>query len=224
MQLYSLPFSRAYWKDAAKSLRDTKMLALAALVVALRVALRSVNIPIGDNLIISVGFLPNALGALVYGPVVALLSGAVSDILGATLFPMGPFFPLFTVVEMLGALLFALFFYRTRITVPRVALARLSVNVLCNIILTPICLSLMYGKGVFVYVIPRIAKNLLLFPLESVLLCVLFQAMMPVLCRAGLASPEQAPPALEKRHIGLFIGLLIAAGAAVFLFYWKFAK
>ena len=36
--LYPHPFSKAYWRDAAAELKDTKMLVFAALMIALRVA------------------------------------------------------------------------------------------------------------------------------------------------------------------------------------------
>ena len=44
--LYANPFSKAYWKDAAAELKDTRMLVFAALMIALRVALKSLGIPI----------------------------------------------------------------------------------------------------------------------------------------------------------------------------------
>ena len=36
--IYKTPFSRAYWADAAAELKDTKMLVVTALMIALRVA------------------------------------------------------------------------------------------------------------------------------------------------------------------------------------------
>lgn len=178
---FRTPFSREYWRSALLEMRDVRMLALAALLVAMRVALKSVMIPIADNLFISVGFLPNALGAMLCGPYLALMSGAASDILGWLLFPKGAFFPLFTVVEMLGSLLFALFLYGAKPTILRVALSKLSVNVICNILLTPIFLSMMYGKAIQVYLVTRIAKNLLLLPVEAALLYLLLRAVQPAI-------------------------------------------
>ena len=89
--LFKHPFSRAYWRQAASELKNTRMLIFAALMVALRVALKSLTITIAPNLQISVGFFVNAFGAMVYGPVVALLGAAISDTLGCILFPTGPY-------------------------------------------------------------------------------------------------------------------------------------
>ena len=38
--LYPHPFSKAYWRDAAAELKDTRMLRITALLVALRNALK----------------------------------------------------------------------------------------------------------------------------------------------------------------------------------------
>ena len=38
--VYSHPFSKSYWVDAAAELKDTKMLVVTALMIALRVALK----------------------------------------------------------------------------------------------------------------------------------------------------------------------------------------
>ena len=56
------------------------MLAVAAILIAVRVALKSVAIPIAPpTLMINLGFFVNALGAMIFGPVVAILAAAISD-------------------------------------------------------------------------------------------------------------------------------------------------
>ena len=44
--LYSHPFSKAYWRDAAAELKDTHMLVFAALMIALRLVMKQLAIPI----------------------------------------------------------------------------------------------------------------------------------------------------------------------------------
>ena len=39
--VYKTPFSKGYWRDAVMELKDTKMLVFAALIIALRVALKT---------------------------------------------------------------------------------------------------------------------------------------------------------------------------------------
>ena len=83
--LYKTPFSKAYWRDAAAELRDTRMLVFAALMIALRVALKMVYIPLAPNLKINTAFIANALGAMVFGPVMATCAAIISDLLGVLL-------------------------------------------------------------------------------------------------------------------------------------------
>ena len=85
-KLYAHPFCKGYWADAFAEMKDTKMLVFAALIVALRVALKTIiRIPLGPSLDITPAFLANALGAMVYGPVVGALGAVVSDLLGVLL-------------------------------------------------------------------------------------------------------------------------------------------
>ena len=116
--LYKTPFSLGYWRCAVAELKDTRMLVFAALIIALRVALKLVYIPLAPNLRINVAFVANALGAMVYGPVVALISAAVSDVLGVMLAGDVYFFP-FILTELAGSLIFALFLYRAKVTPTR---------------------------------------------------------------------------------------------------------
>ena len=78
--LYAHPFSKAYWRDAAAELKDTHMLVFAALMIALRLVMKQLAIPITPFLKINTAFFINALGAMVFGPVMALAAGLL-DIL-----------------------------------------------------------------------------------------------------------------------------------------------
>lgn len=224
MLLYRTPFSRAYWRDATSQLKNTRMWVLAALITAIRIALKSVRIPIMENLFITVGFLPNALGSMIYGPVLGLLAGFVSDTIGALLFPAGAYFPPFALVEMMGSFLFALFLWRAPLRVPRVALSKLAVNVVCNLLMTPLFLAWMQGSAAQLTALPRIAKNVLMFPLEAALLALLLDAMLPVLRRMRLVPDVQARLTLTPRHFVMLGALLVLAAAFVFAYYWLFFR
>ena len=89
MNTYRTPFSLNYWRDACAELKSTRMLVLAALLVAVRVALKSLSIPVGRAFISPSAFFVNAVGSMVYGPVLGFLSGIVCDLLGCLLFPEG---------------------------------------------------------------------------------------------------------------------------------------
>lgn len=179
-------FSKEYWFCAVKELKNVRKIVLAALLIALRVALRSVSITLVPNILyINFGFLINALGAMIFGPVVAIAAACVSDTLGALLFPQGAYFFPYIFQEIAGSLIFALFLYRKNITVGRVAFSRFSVSLICNLILDPII------RSMWNYFHPdamqtlmteaRIVKNIALFPWESILLVIFLSAMMPIM-------------------------------------------
>ena len=157
--LYTTPFSRAYWIEAASELKNVKILVIAALMIALRVGMKWAYIPIAPNLNINIGGpLVNALGAMIFGPVVAGLAACVSDTLGCMLFPQGPYFFPCMFVEVAGSVIFGMFFYRTKITASRVILARFSMDLLVNIGLNSAVMCWYYqallGKSYVAMILP----------------------------------------------------------------------
>ena len=61
---------------------------------------------------------------MLYGPIMALLGGLISDTIGAVLFPSGPYFFPYALIEMSSGFIFALFLYRAKLTEFRIILAR----------------------------------------------------------------------------------------------------
>lgn len=223
--LYANPFSAEYWRTACLELKKPLILAFAAMMIVLRVALKAVEIPVGPYLNITTGFFVNALGAMVFGPVVALLAAAISDTLGCMLFPVGPYFFPFIFVEMASSLIFALFLYRAKLSTWRVLLSRFSVMVICNLILNP-ALLVLYNKlilgGEYAFLtLPRIIKNLCLFPAESFLLVLFLNVMLPITNRMKLTYGTSGKLQFTKRHVVALIVLAIVSAAAV-AFYWYY--
>ena len=187
---FKTPFCAQYWREAKKSLKSLRLLVLAALLVAGRVAITGFPIMVGENLKISFGFFLNALGSLIYGPYVGILTGFATDIRGVILHPMGPFFPGYTLTAMAGSFVYALFLYRARITVRRIVLCKLCVNLLVNVGLNCLWSAMLYSKGYLFYLGQSLAKNLLMLPVEIVILLTFLRIMLPVLSSAGLTPPQ----------------------------------
>ena len=222
-KLFSTPFSSDYWRCAVRELGSVHVLVIAALLTALRIAIKSAKIPVGPDLTITFGFVVNALGSLIYGPVMAAITSAVSDILGALLFPSGAFFFPFTLVEVLGGVLFALFYYRAEITTMRVVWGRFSVTAICNLILNPIALYyynvFLMGKSYAIFSLPRIIKNLALFPIQSLILVLFFNALLPVTNRMGLTKTGDEKLRIEKKEIIAIVLLTVVSALAVAGYY-----
>ena len=103
--LYPHPFSKAYWRDAAAEMKDTKMLVITALMVALRIALKPFAIYIGPQMAIQTATLATALGAMIFGPVVAIPAAMISDTIGFIIFPTGDYFLPFMLTEIAGTMI-----------------------------------------------------------------------------------------------------------------------
>ena len=222
--LYRTPFTPSYWRDAAAELKDTKMLVFAALMIAIRVALKLVAIPLAPNLKINTAFLANALGAMVFGPVVAAVSAVVSDFLGV-LITGEPYFLPMVLAEIAGSVLFALFLYRARVTPTRVILSRFAICLLVNIFLqTPLMMlyyKMMMGGAPYVLTVPKIIKNLYMFPIECVVLTVFLAFVQPITYRMKLTYNPEASLKFGKRQIVLLATLFVFGCGCVtgYLFY-----
>ena len=222
--LYKTPFSRSYWRDAAAELKDTKMLVFAALMIALRVALKLVAIPLAPNLKINTAILANALGAMVFGPVVATVAAIVSDFLGVMLTGEPYFLPM-VLLEIGGSVIFALFLYRARVTPTRVILSRFTICLVVNIFLqTPLMMlyyKVMMGGASYVLTVPQIIKNLFMFPIESVVLTIFLAFIQPITYRMKLTYNGEASLRFAKRQIALLVILFVFGCGCVtgYLFY-----
>lgn len=218
--------SPAYWREAAKQLTVPRMLVFAALITALRVAVKMFKIPIATGVSLSFDCYVNSLGSMVYGPVVALLVGAVSDTVGYLLFPSGAYFLPFILVEMTSSFLFALFLWRREITAPRVLAAKFSVNLVCNIFMTSLFMKWSYyvfsgaeaAQAYSIFNLVRVAKSLVLFPLEAVLIVTVLSAFLPALRRLRIVPADQRNIKPEPKHI-VFFSLLTLFSVALIVFY-----
>lgn len=104
---------------------------------------------------------------MLYGPIAGAVAGAVGDVLGFIVSPNGGFFPGFTLSAFITGLIYGLLLYKRPVSVKRAALAEGIIIVVCNLILTPIWLSMLYGTDLIA--IPRIIRNIIMFPVHMAL-------------------------------------------------------
>lgn len=218
--LFPHPFSKAYWKQAASEFKNTKMLVFAALMIALRVVMKMVSIPIGVDLRINTAFVVNAYGAAVFGPVVALVAAAITDTLGCIFFPTGVYFFPFIFIEMAGSLFYALCFYRAKISPARIILATVLISIGVNICLnTPLMMvyyDMILGKYYAPFDLLRICKNLVEIPVKTVILMLLFRALIPATSHLGLIAGDSEKLRFTRKNVTALIVLFVVAVVAVF--------
>ena len=222
--LYKTPFSAAYWKDAAGELKSTRMLVVTALLVALRIALKPLAIPVGPSLSIQTAMLATALGAMVYGPVVAIPAAIISDTIGFMIYPTGDYFLPFVLTEIASTMFYALFLYRAKVTPTRVMLARFCICFFVNVVLQQLIYAWYYvyigtpesaiSSLMSIMTTTRIFKNLFFFPIESVVLTLFLKVLLPVTQRAKLTYCKDTDMQLTKKQIVTLVCLVLVGAAS----------
>ena len=197
MEIFKTPFSRAYWSCAVRDFKKTRTLAFAALMVAACVALSYLeSMPVVNNIKITWGFLARALCALVCGPVMGIVFGAVEDTVSFMFHPTGAYNPFYMFTTIVGVVTYALCLYRCKVTVWRIFLAKFLTNVQ-NVFLGGLGTYLFYSsKGYWAIVTASAVKNAVMLPIQTVALIVLFAALLPILHRMGFL-PDQATEGLR---------------------------
>lgn len=154
-----------------RSLRKTGTLTTTGILLAMQMILSSYGtIEVTDSLKISLAHLALAPTAVFFGPVVAGMQGALSDILGFLLKPTGPYFPGFTITAMSLGLVYGVSLYKTKHTMPRIIVTRVIVMVFINLLLNTVFLTMLYGPSRLATLPVRAMKNLIQLPFDCILL------------------------------------------------------
>lgn len=155
-------------KQNEASYSSTQKLTMTALFIALNIVLNQLTIPIGTTIEIGFAFLPIAIMAYLFGPIRAGGAAIFADVLGFFLRPNGFFFPGFTLNMGIAGAIYGIFLHNKPVTLRRVAMTVLVVDIVVSLILTPIWLNIMYQTNLFA--ILRIVKTLILYPINVGLL------------------------------------------------------
>ena len=90
----------------------TKKLTTLAILVAMHIILSRFLSYSVWNMKIGFDFLPVSVAAVLYGPIGAAVVGGLGDFIGAILFPIGPYFPGYTLSAALSGVVLGLFLHR----------------------------------------------------------------------------------------------------------------
>lgn len=190
--IFRTPFSKLYWQLAAREHKKTKAITLTAILIAFGIILETLGKGMPFKLFgrdIYLSFVPYSIIAMLFGPYVAIISGAVSDILGFFAFSAGyPFFPGYTLSAILAFLIYSLFFYRTKITILKIFLAKFLVNMLINVVLGSLWMSFISSTTFIVLFIDGLLKNIIVLPFEVALLYYCFLNLIPIFKGLNLIS------------------------------------
>lgn len=185
--------------DSARSLKQLRTITTTGMLLAMAVAVRSLGVEITPDIRIVFTCVPICITALLYGPVVCGLSTVALDLIGFIIDNRSArmYSPQLALVVMLSGIIYGIFLYKKNIRlrwqdILRVALARLTVIVVCNICLNSYFLYTLYTNpdaglmsiisdenirsAFLMSVYPRAAKNLVQFPFDVILLAAVIPA------------------------------------------------
>ncbi len=168
---------------------NTRKLVMLSFLTALTIILsRFLSIQI-QVLRIGLEFFPIMVAAILFGPLAGGIVGAVADIIGATLFPAGTFFPGFTISAFTTGIIYGLFFYNKNLTWIRIILAAFTKLVIVDMLMVSSWLLILYKMPLAALIPTRLIKLAVMMPVEVVL--IYFGARMLVMQlqkRTALAS------------------------------------
>ena len=147
----------------------TRILATLGVLVAMEVVLNrflSIN---AWNIKIGFSFVPVAIGAMLYGPLGGGAVGALGDFLGAILFPIGAYFPGFTLTSFLMGAVLGTFLHQNQ-TLPRTAAAVGINQFILGLLLNSFWISLLYGVPYLPLLSTRIVQSILLTVVQLIVI------------------------------------------------------
>lgn len=157
------------FSDSYKEFHQVKTIATLGMFGAISVVLGSLTIVIGDYIKIGFSSVAQQFVYYLFGPAVGGFFAGAMDLLKYFIKPTGPFFPGWTISAITAGVLYGCFFYKKPLNLCRVLAAELTVSVVCNMFLGTLWLAIMYEKAFFVLLPVRAVKNLVMWPVNSVL-------------------------------------------------------
>ena len=158
------------YTQSSQEIRQPRTIATCAMLAAVAIVLGYFSIELGSSLRIGFSSIPNRLVDYLFGPVVGAYFGGLLDIIKYIIKPTGTFFPGFTFNAMLAGLICGSILYGRKLTLWRVFLAKFLVIMICNVFFNTLWISILYGKAFMVLLPVRLFKNLVMWPIDSVIL------------------------------------------------------
>ncbi len=158
---------------------NTQMIVMAGVLIALHVVLSrfcSIN---AWNLKIGFAIVPIYIAACFYGPVFAGVVGALGDFMGAILFPIGAYFPGFTLTCFLTGILLGALLHKKR-NIPRILFAVLVNELILGLLVNTMWISVLYGSPFVPLVATRMIQCTIMIPVEVIVLCVMSKVMVHI--------------------------------------------
>ena len=167
-------FSGTKKKEVFK-LRKNKKIILVAILLAMLVILSrflSIKTPISK---ITISFVPTMLCAIWLGPKWTVLLNVLGDLIGATLFPSGPYFIGYTISTAVAGIIYGLFLYQkdgknysSLNFILRLTISTILVTVVVNMGLNTLWTSITAKKAFLPLLATRLAGQIVMVPIHII--------------------------------------------------------
>ncbi|MBR2674190.1 MAG: folate family ECF transporter S component [Mogibacterium sp.] len=137
------------------------------------------------NTKIGFSFVPIVIAAMLYGHIAGGIVGALGDFIGAVLFPIGAYFPGFTLTAFFTGMVFGLLLYKGQ-SIARILTAVLINQCVLSLGLNTLWIAVLYGSPYGALFLTRIVQTVILIAVQTVVIAVIARALPRF--KAGLAA------------------------------------
>ena len=132
------------------------------------------------NLKIGFSFVPIVIAAVLYGPVAGGMVAAIGDVISAFLFPVGAYFPGFTLTAFLAGVLYGLFL-KKKASFFNVLFCVLIIQGIISQFINTFFISYLYGSPYWPLFVTRIAQTAALGLVQLVCIYLIANKLIPLL-------------------------------------------
>ena len=130
------------------------------------------------NLKIGFTFVSVVIAAYFFGPIFGAIVAGLGDFLGATLFPIGAYFPGFTFTAVLAGLLYGVLLHKKQSAV-RIAAAVAVDQLVLSLLLNSLWISILYGSPFVPLLATRAVQCLVMIPVMFVGILAITKMLAP---------------------------------------------
>lgn len=173
---------------SAKSSINPRIITISAMLVAIGTVLGFFKIPITSLVEIRFQSIPIEIGGAFFGPFIGGIIGMLTDVLSYIVRPTGAFFPGFTISSIITGVIFGLVLYGKECKLWRVFLAGAINLVIVSCLLNSLWLSILYSTPFSVSFITRLPKNLVVFPINTLIFYAVIKSVKTAMNRFQVSS------------------------------------
>lgn len=182
---------RNIFVSSAKELGTLHTVVFCGLMGGLSIILTMVaSVKMGPYINIGFSWIPNRIVDFMFGPIVGMIYGGAMDIVKWMAKPDGDFMIIYTFVPMLTGIIVGTLLYKKPVSLVRIIIVQIIIKIFINTGLNTYLMSVTGGKA-FMELLPlRLLKNVVMIPIDSMILFVVLTTVAGILPKLGLYKRE----------------------------------